>query len=196
MKNTLKWAVGLCLVAVLGLTEPRVAFAEPGVVKACKTLVGAIRYNKDEMALTQMAGVSQGEFLAGDFWEKATPEQQTGFIRNFHALFAALVFPQVRENFEHLETVVYGEPVISGNRATIPSTIVILHALKKQEIVVTYELTRGEDKGWQIHDVTVKGDSSMLTRARDEQVQPLLAKRGWEGLLAAMEARLQKLEKK
>ena len=66
--------------------------------------------------------------------------------------------------------------------------------MKKQEIRCTYDLKKGA-AGWQVVDVTIQGDKSMLTNIRNDQVQPLLAKKGWDGILEAMRKRVAKLKK-
>lgn len=174
----------------------RPAAADPGVEKSIKTLITSVRYSKDTLALGQLDGETQAKFLLGDYWEKGTEQQRAQFIRDFHALFAALAFPQIRANFEHLETTLYDPAKVDGNRAESHSTIVILHPLKKQEIKVKYDLSRHKS-GWKIVDVTVLGTprpSSFLNDIRNDQVQPLLKQGGWDRLLGAMTDRLAQIE--
>ncbi|MEC9071621.1 MAG: ABC transporter substrate-binding protein [Myxococcota bacterium] len=160
----------------------------------CKKLIGAVRYNKDEMGLKQLDGEAQGAFLAGAEWAKATAAQRQEFVKLFHGMFAGIAFPRIRKNFENLETILYDAPAVDGDKATLGSTIVILHPMKKQEIRCTYDLKKGA-AGWQVVDVTIQGDKSMLTNIRNDQVQPLLAKKGWDGILEAMRKRVAKLKK-
>ncbi len=180
-------------VATLGPARPAVASGRQPVAKAVKKLVGAVRYSKDELAIGQMDAEAQGRYLVGDPWESASEEQRTEFARLFTRLFAAIAFPNIRKSFEHLETILYDKPKVKGRRATLQSTIVILHALRKQEIEVTYDLTGGK-RGWRIMDVTVTGDRSMLTNIRDDQVGPIFAEGGWDKLLGLMRERLAQVE--
>lgn len=159
-----------------------------------KRLIGAVRYKRDSTALSTFAGAEQAEFLAGSYWAKATDAQKTEFVSLFHQMFASIAFPRIRQNFEKLETILYDKPTVRGDKATLGSTIVILHPVKKQEIVATYDLIKKDGK-WLVVDVTVKGDKSMLTNIRDEQVQKLLAKGGWDHVLELMRKRVAKAQK-
>ena len=66
--------VALCLVAplLLGGTASTASAKGSAVEAPCKKLIGAVRYKKDAMGLSQMDGPAQGAFLAGDWWAKAT----------------------------------------------------------------------------------------------------------------------------
>ena len=163
--------------------------------KPIKRVIGAIRYGKDAIALKQFDGASQSRFLLGAQAAKFSAEQKAQFIRDFHKLFAALAFPRVKGDFQKLETILYGNPRVSGKTAKIGATIVILHPAKKQEIKTTFDLAL-VGANWQIVDVTVKGDKSMLTNIRDEQIQPLLKEGGPKHLLGLMSKRLASLPKR
>jgi len=178
----------LAAVLVLGIAG---AAKAKTIEKAVRTTVSAVRYGKDGLALKYLDSMSQGAYLLGDHWKTGSSSQQSEFAKLFTELFAAIAFPKIRKDFEHLDTILYRKPKVSGKTAEIGSTIVILHALKKQEIETTYQM-RNTNSGWKIVDVTVKGDKSMLTNIRDDQVQPLFKKGGWDELLNLMRARLKK----
>ena len=162
--------------------------------KPIKRVIGAIRYGKDDLALKQFDGGAQTAFLLGESAAKFSAEQKTQFTTMFHQLFAKLAFPRVKGDFQKLETILYDAPKVRGGKATIGSTIVILHPAKKQEIKATFNLVKaGAD--WKIVDVTVKGDKSMLTNIRDEQIKPLVKENGAAGLLGLMRKRLASLKK-
>lgn len=163
------------------------------VSKPLKTVVNSVRYGKDLLALKSFAGEEQGKVLCGESWAKGTDAQRAEFVKQFHELFGKIAFPKIRKNFENLDTVLYDEPAIEGDKATIASTILINHPMKKQELKVTYALIKGKG-GWQVIDVTVKGGSSMLTDIRDDQVQPLIKEGGWDGLLKAMREKTAELK--
>ncbi|HAN30820.1 MAG TPA: hypothetical protein DCQ06_04415, partial [Myxococcales bacterium] len=93
-----------------------------------------------------------------------------------------------------LETVLYSAPKVIGNKATVQATIVILHALKKQELNVTFALINTAG-AWRVTDVTVKGSPSMLTRIRDDQIKKIYARGGWPKLLELMRKRVAKLKR-
>lgn len=158
--------------------------AHDEVVRPLKTVVASVRYGRDKAALKLFDGEEQGKLLLGPSWGKATPGQRAEFVQLFETIFAQKAFPRVRKDFEHLESILYEEPQVQGDRATVGSTILILHPLKKQELKVKYTLAREKD-GWKVVDVSVLGDS-MLQGIRDEQVQPLIKDSGIDGLLKAM----------
>jgi len=162
------------------------AFATPkdDVSKPLKTIINSVRYGKDKAALKVFAADEQGAFLTGEAWAKGTDAQKKEFQDLFTQLFAKIAFPKIRKNFENLDTVLYDEPKLSGDRAEMASTILINHPMKKQELKVVYALVK-QGGAWKVIDVSVLGDS-MLTGIRDDQVLPLLKEGGWDALLKAM----------
>jgi phospholipid transport system substrate-binding protein len=173
----------LTVTLALGIAAPAFASNEP-VVKPLKTVIGSVRYGKDKAALKQFAGEEQGRMLLGSAWDSAKPEQKKEFLELFHALFAKIAFPKIRQNFEHLGTVLYDEPKLDGDKAQVASTLVIDHPLKKQEMKVKYQLVK-DGAAWKVVDVAVLGDS-MLEGIRDEQVKPILKQGGMDLLLQRM----------
>ncbi len=173
-------AVALALV----VAAPALAGPKQDVSKPLQVIVNSVRFGKDLQALKNFAGEEQGKFLVGDDWAKGTDAQRKEFIELFHLLFGKIAFPKIRKNFENLDTVIYDEPTITGDRASIPSTILINHPMKKQELKVKYELVK-QSAGYKVIDVAVLGDS-MLTGIRDDQIKPLLKEGGWDGVLKAM----------
>lgn len=179
------------------------AFLSSGVAlaagedKPIKTLVSAVRYSKDALALKSLDAEAQGAFLLEGEWATATAEQRKEFADLFHKLFAAIAFPQIRENFKHLETTLYEPAKVSGDKAEVLSTIVILHPLKKRELKVRYDLKKAK-AGWRVVDVTVlgTGGNSFLTDIRNDQIRPLMKNGGWPNLLKLMKDRLAQLEAK
>ena len=174
--------------------KPAATAATPAdVKKPCKRLIGGIRYSKNAMALKQLDSDAQTRMLLAAHYDKATPADSAEFGRLFAQMFAAIAFPRVRKNFEKLETILYDRPKISGDTAKMGSTIVILHPMKKQEIRATFDLKKSAD-GWKVVDVQVKGDKSMLTNVRDDQVQPIIKKGGMKRLLELMRKRVAKIK--
>ncbi len=167
------------------------ADASAAMQDVIRKLIGAVRYSRDANAIAAFAGEAQGAFLCGDAWAKANEAQRKEFIDLFHMMFAKIAFPRIRKDFEKLETILYDKATIRGDKATLPSTIVILHPMKKQEILATYDLLQ-QAGAWKVVDVTVKGDKSMLTNIRDEQVQKILASGGFDQLLDLMRKRVAK----
>ncbi|MCO4763375.1 MAG: ABC transporter substrate-binding protein [Myxococcales bacterium] len=170
-----------------------VADESPAMHKTLKRMIGAIRYKRSAKALAQFSGPTQGAFLAGSYWAKASPAQKTEFVALFHKMFAGIAFPNIQKNFKNLETVLYSKAKIRGTNAKVDAVIVILHPMKKQEIQATFDLTKVAGT-WKVVDVTVKGNPSMLTRIRDDQVQKILAKGGFPKLLTLLKKRTAKLK--
>jgi len=183
----------LAAASIAVLSAP--AHADDAFSKPVSTLVSAVRYGKDAMALKQMDGDAQGAVLMGAEWQKGMPAQREEFIDLFHKLFAAMAFPRIRDNFKNLAATNYEPGKPAGSRAELRSTIVIDHPVQKKELKVRYDLA--QSGGWKVVDVTVlsSGGQSMLTEIRNEQVKPLFAKHGWDGLLKLMRDRLAQLKK-
>ena len=188
MLATFTRPLGLLLLVA---AAPSLATPKDEVSKPLKTVVQSVRYGKDLAALKAFAGEEQGAFLLGDEWAKGTDAQRKEFISQFHLLFAKMAFPKIRKDFENLDTVLYDEPEVKGDRADIASTILINHPLKKQELKVKYQLIN--KGGWKVIDVKVLGDS-MLTGIRDGQIVPIMKEGGWDNLLKLMRVKAKELE--
>ena len=169
---------------MLTLALPALAGAKDDVSKPLKVVVNSVRYKKDLAALKLFAGDEQGKFLLGDDWAKGTDAQRKEFIELFHQLFGKMAFPKIRTNFENLDTVIYDEPTVNGDKAEIASTILINHPLKKQELKVKYQVVK-QAGGYRVIDVSVLGDS-MLKGIRDDQIIPIMKDGGWDNLLKLM----------
>src|SRR3954466_9666678 len=85
--------------------------------KTVNKLVKLVRYEKDDDALKLLDGEGQGAILLGDEWAKGTPAQREEFVKLFHGLFAAMAFPNLRKNLEHLETMLCEPPKVVGYQA-------------------------------------------------------------------------------
>jgi phospholipid transport system substrate-binding protein len=174
----------LSLLAVLTVALPVLAAPNEAVVKPVKTVVQSVRYNKDDIALKQLANEAQGRFLLGDAWSQGTEAQRKEFTRLFNSLFSQIAFPKVRENFKNLASITYEDPKVEGDTAKVSSTIVIDHPMKKQEMKLQYTVTK-DGGAWKVVDVAVLGDS-MLTGIRDDQIKPIMKDGGWDNLLKLM----------
>jgi phospholipid transport system substrate-binding protein len=180
------------LVAALVLALPALATPRDDVTKPLKTIINSVRYAKDLGALKQFASDEQGKLMVADSWAKGTDAQRKEFQELFLQLFGKIAFPKIRKNFENLDTVLYEEPVVTGETSSVASTILINHPLKKQELKVKYNLVK-QSGAWKVVDVLVLGDS-MLVGIRDDQVQPILKEGGWDALLKAMREKAQELK--
>lgn len=167
------------------------AGAKDEVSKPLKTVVNSVRYGKDVLALKYFAGEEQGKQLLGDEWAKGTDAQRKEFVKLFHTVFAKVAFPKFRSQFENLDTILYEEPVVTGDKAELASTILINHPLKKQELKVKYSLVK--TGGWQVVDVAVLGDS-MIKGIREDQIVPIMKEGGWDNLLKLLREKAKELE--
>ena len=188
------FGLSLIFMTTIGLSA---SWASPAstIQKPIKRLIKAIQYKKDAIALKSFNGDLQGKVLIGDLWEKQSTEQKKAFITRLHQFFTLIAFPKLRNDLKHLETLVYKDPKIEKDTATIEAVIVVLHALKKQEIPVLFELNKGK-KGWQIVEFKIGDGQPFLAGLKANQIQPLLKKKGWNGLLDAMQTRIDQLKLK
>src|SRR5262249_1939940 len=104
--------------------------------KPIKTFISAIRYGKDDIARKLIDGDTQARILTGSAWDQGTAEQKAELISLFQVVFQGIAFPKLKDNFQKIETIVYGTPKIDKDSAEIDSTLVVLHPMKKQEIKV------------------------------------------------------------
>lgn len=179
-----------CLLVPLTFASAALAAEDP--VKPIKIVIGSVRQGRDLAALKQMAGEEQGKYLLGEAWTQGTEAQRKEFTSMFHALFAKIAFPKVRENFKNLDTILYAPPKMDGRKAEVGSTIRINHPLKKQELKVKYKLLK-EKGAWRVIDVSVLGDS-MLEGIREDQIVPIMKEGGWPHLLELMREKLKELK--
>jgi phospholipid transport system substrate-binding protein len=152
-------------------------------------LINNVRYAQDKTALTYLDGDRQARFLLGSFYDQGTPAQREEFTRLFEQVFAGVAFPKMRDNFEHLTSITYEPAEEKDGKTFVASVIHVQAGPKEQEISVRYELSATADKKPQVVDVTVKGDNSMLTNIRDDQIQPILKEGGWDKLLELLRAK-------
>lgn len=178
--------------------QVKLTAADEAVVKPIRTVFNNVRFGRDLAALKQFATEAQGRTIMGAAWEQGTPAQRKEFQELFAALFAKIAFPRVREDFKNLAQVTYDapKPDAAGDRASVGSTVLILHALKKQEIRLTYSVVK-EAGAWKVHDVKVLG-ASMLEDVRlqadqlHKQAEKAQPGSGFEGVLAAMRKEAEK----
>ena len=138
--------------------QVKLTAADEAVVKPIRTVFNNVRFGRDVAALKHFATEAQGRTIMGAAWEQGTPAQRKEFQERFSALFAKIAFPRVREDFKNLAQVTYDAPKLeaAGDRASVASTVLILHALKKQEIKLTYTVVK-EGGAWKVLDVKVLG---------------------------------------
>ena len=160
--------------------------------KPVKMLIGAIRYKKDDMALKLLALDQMTVELNKNHLDKVSAAQKKAFAKNLGVLLKKLSFPKARDLFKHLDAILYDEPVVKGDRASIKSTIVVHRAYKKTELVITWSLLK-KGKNWLILDTTTVGESTSAG-IREDQVDPLFKEGGIKLVLQKMEEKIKELK--
>jgi len=161
-------------------------------VKPLQGLIGNFRQERDLKAVKFFASEEQGKYLTGEYWSKATPEQQQQFTQNFQELFAKIAFPKLRKNFEHMAGVVYTAPRVEKGKTIVDAVVEIDHPLKKQELKLQCWVT--QEKGqWKVVDISVSNDS-ILQDIRDAHIMPRLKAGGWDKLFQAMKDKMAEKE--
>lgn len=191
MKKYSLFGLALLLTFTL-LAGPRSADAKtPAALKPLKILVSAVRFGKHKLALTYLADREQGKILVGKAWDKGTNAQRARFQKLFKVLFAKMALRKFQNQYQHLKSIVYSKPRVKGKTAKIDITVVVLHALKKQEVKATFTTVKSGKK-WLVLDVaTLNG--SMLENLHKDQISKILKRGGWKLLLKLMEKRLKGL---
>ena len=193
----------LCMMLVVCTTHHQMVHAKgeakvssKAVQKPIKRLLKAIRYQKNELALANFDGNKQGLLLFGQEWDKQSNQDQKTFVKSLHTFFTLIAFPKLRKDLQHLETITYTQAKKQGTDVLQSASIVVLHQLKKQEIKVDFVLSQNKKKKWLISDFTIGGGVSFLTRLKKDQIQPLMEKEGFQGLLQAMQKRIEAIKKR
>lgn len=156
--------------------------------KPVKLLIGAIRYQKDDMAIKLLALDVMTRELNTHHLAKMSDAQKKEFETGLGLLLRKLSFPKARELFQHIDAILYEDPKLSGDRATLKSTIVVHRAYKKQELVLVWTLVK-KGKAWLILDVETVGEST-LEGIREEQVDPLVKEGGVDLLMKKLREKL------
>ena len=190
--------VALSVTVSLAAT-PEVAFAGPKkkttkYQKPVKMLIGAIRYNKDKLALKMLALDDMSKGLMTKHWAKMSPAVQKEFVAGLATLLSRLSFPKARDMFKHIDAILYDPPKVKGDKVDLKSTIVVHRSYKKTELVLTWTLIK-KGKKWLIYDVTSVGEST-LAGIRDDQINPLVKEGGIKLLMEKMRAKVKEVTQK
>lgn len=169
------------------------AAADKATQKALKSLVGSIRYGKDDLAAKQIAFGAMSKGLLTDTWAKMTPAQQAEFQKSLEGLVRGLSFPKGKDMFQYLDAMLYDAARVEGDQAKVRSTVVVHRDYKKTEIIIDWVLVQ-EGGAWKVLDTVMLGEST-LAGLRDEQVKPLVKEGGVDAVLKAMRDKLAELKK-
>lgn len=191
--------LAICLLAAL-FTSPRViaqddASPTAAVKQVIDTLLGILRspdFNLERDKSKLSAEIQRGfdvqavaQSVLSTNWRNATPEQQAEFkdlmIRTLEETYLDRV--QAYNN----ETVEFGGEQISGDRATVDTTVVTAN----NRIPVSYKLRKRSD-GWFVYDVEIE-NVSMVSSYR-ETYRSVVSRDGIDGLLEQMRAKLADLQ--
>ena len=127
----------------------------------------------------------------GKEWAKLSQKQQDDFAQTMKGLLRASYAQKAIGNGKSKATTEYGAEQVSGDEATVATTI----ALDTNKISVDYKLYRAGAKGaWKIYDVVT--DTVSLVATYQDQFRSVLAKKGFDGLLTTLKAKRDQLERK
>jgi phospholipid transport system substrate-binding protein len=164
---------------------------DAAVQKTLKTLVNAIRYSKDDLALRQLNLAGMSQKLMGDAWGQMDEAQRKSFQNDLGRVLAGLSFSRGREIFQYLDAVLYAPVTIEGEQARCKSTVVIHRDLKKKEMPIEWVLSK-EGGTYKVVDTIFLGEST-AQGVREEQVAPLLKEGGVQAVIKALAAQVAKL---
>ncbi len=187
-------ALGLAL--ALALPGPARADAEldKGVQKTLKSLVGAIRYGKDDLAAKQVAFAAMGKALLAEDWQKLSAAEQAEVAAGLETVIRVVSFPKGRDMFQYLDAMLYEPARSEGETARVKSTVVVHRDLKKAEIAIDWVLVK-DGGAWKVQDTVMMGEST-LAGLRDGQVKPLLQQGGTAAVLKALRDKVAEVKKK
>ena len=195
MKRTVVSLVALLAFGQLGIAHLARADSETdqAVQKTLKTLVGSIRYGKDDTAAKQLAFTAMGKELLADDWSNLTPAEQSEVGHGLETVIRAASFAKGRDMFKYLDALLFEPARVSGDRAQVKSTIVVHRELKKTEVIIDWVLIK-DGGSWKVLDTVMLGEST-LKGLRDDQVVPLLKQGGTAAVLKALRDKVATVQK-
>lgn len=127
----------------------------------------------------------------GAEWAKLNKKQQDELSSTMKGLLrASYAQKAVSQSRGDATKVEYGEEKITGNDATVATTLVV----KQDRFPVTYKLYRADAKGaWKVFDVDTDGVS--LEQTYGDSFRSVMAKKGFDGLLKSLKDKRDSLEK-
>lgn len=119
----------------------------------------------------------------GAQWSKLDAAQRSGFIALLTQLLEKLAYPRASEFFRGIE-IKLGNEASKGSRRIVPSTV------KREdgaEVAINYVMERQEGR-WRAVDIILDGQS--LADTVTVQIQSVMKKAGYAGLVAQMQDQL------
>ncbi len=126
----------------------------------------------------------------GKDWAGLKKRQQDDFSNTMKGLLRANYAQKAISDGRGGATFEYGDEKIEGDEATVSTTLVV----KTDRFPVLYRLCRAGAKApWRIYDVVT--DDVSLVATYTDQFRQVMAKKGFDGLLASLRAKKEQLEK-
>jgi phospholipid transport system substrate-binding protein len=160
------------------------------VKSTVQEVLTVIKQNKDKQALREIAEQKvlphfdfkrMTQLAVGRAWRDAKPEQQQALENGFRTLLVNTYTSALATSASGSETVDVKPAQITGNEATVKTTI---KDSGKQPIAVDYRLEKSAD-GWKVTDVVVE-NLSLVTNYRSTFASEV-SRSGIDGLIKALD---------
>jgi phospholipid transport system substrate-binding protein len=173
----------LTLALTLGIAAGATA-GKPSI----KTVVNAIKYEKDDLAAQQVAFGPMTERIMGSAWKDVGDSDRKELIAGVETLIRKISFRRGREQFKYLDAILYKPVRTEGDEIRCLATVVIHHELRKTEMPIDFVFAQ-EASSWKIVDVVMSGEST-TSGIHQEQIQPLLKEGGVPAVMKALRGKL------
>jgi ABC-type transporter MlaC component len=158
-----------------------------------KTILNSIRYGRHDNAMSLVDVDSVCKTLMGSYWDKMTPAEKNELKQNVDILIRKISFPEGEKLFQHLDAVLYGKPVIKGNKARCKATIVVHRNYKKQETAIDFELSKSSGT-WRVVEMYILGEG-IFAGIYEDEISPVLKKGGIPAVMDAIRKRVAEVSK-
>lgn len=181
-------ALVMCILSVSILHQPLQADNDEPL-SAVKTMIGLIRYNRDDRALEYIDLDGMTRYLLGNSYDQASAEQKQRFTELLGEYISLSAFPKAREYFNDVD-LSYDAPGEVDDRVHIRSAILYSG---NEQLTFTWVMADTDD-GYRVIDfLDAEGNSQMQTN-KEKAVQPLLQQKGIPGVIAALETAVNRLK--
>lgn len=161
---------------------------DKAIQKVIKTVINAIRYDKDDLAASRIAFGPMAAAIMDDAWKDMGAADRKELTAGIETLIRKLSFVKGRDMFEYLDAMLYSPIKTDGKRVTCKTTVVVHRKYKKTEIVIEFILI--EDGGaWKIMDTVMAGEST-AEGIHEDQIEDLLDEGGIPAVMKALRDKL------
>lgn len=183
MRKSLNLFIMIVLVPLIVPVQSLRSSESDEALKTVRKVVGYVKYSEKkpeyaDRALDYLASERISRYLLGFDYEKASPEQRRRFIGYFREYIKLKAFPSALEYIRHID-LSYEKPVKKNGAFHIRSSILYRGS---ERIEFTWVLEKFGDRFLLTDFLDARGQSSMKSN-RDQQVRPILRKKGMDGLL-------------